>query len=61
MVGDRIDNDIIPAKALGMATVSVRQGWGGKMHPVPPEGEPDAIIDHIGELAQVIPNPFSSE
>lgn len=26
MVGDRIDNDIVPAKALGMQTVLIRQG-----------------------------------
>lgn len=28
MIGDRIDNDIIPAKALGMKTIWIRQGFG---------------------------------
>lgn len=28
MVGDRIDNDIIPAKALGMRTIWIKQGFG---------------------------------
>ena len=28
MIGDRIDNDITPAKALGMRTIHVRQGFG---------------------------------
>ncbi len=28
MVGDRIDNDIIPAKALGMKTIWIKQGFG---------------------------------
>ena len=27
MVGDRLDNDIAPAKKLGMKTVWVRQGY----------------------------------
>lgn len=29
MVGDRIDNDIIPAKKIGMHTIWVKQGFGG--------------------------------
>lgn len=28
MIGDRIDNDIVPAKSLGMFTVWIRQGFG---------------------------------
>lgn len=32
MIGDRLDNDIIPAKPLGMHTIWVRQGFvGGQM------------------------------
>ena len=27
MIGDRLDNDIYPAKKLGMTTVWVKQGW----------------------------------
>ena len=30
MVGDRLDNDIYPAQKLGMKTVWIRQGLGGK-------------------------------
>ena len=29
MIGDRLDNDIIPAKHLGMHTIWVKQGLGG--------------------------------
>lgn len=29
MVGDRIDNDIVPAKKMGMKTIWVKQGNGG--------------------------------
>ena len=28
MIGDRIDNDILPAKKLGMYTMWVKQGFG---------------------------------
>ena len=28
MIGDRIDNDIVPAKRLGMKTIWIRQGLG---------------------------------
>lgn len=28
MIGDRIDNDIIPAKLLGMYTIWIKQGFG---------------------------------
>ena len=28
MIGDRLDNDIAPAKKLGMKTVWIRQGDG---------------------------------
>lgn len=28
MIGDRIDNDIVPAKQLGMKTIWVKQGFG---------------------------------
>ena len=27
MIGDRIDNDIVPAKQLGMKTIWVKQGF----------------------------------
>ena len=27
MIGDRIDNDIVPAKELGMKTIRVKQGF----------------------------------
>lgn len=28
MIGDRIDNDIVPAKQLGMKTIWIKQGFG---------------------------------
>lgn len=53
MIGDRLDNDIVPAKTLGMKTVWVRQGFA-KYQSVHNDHEtPDYIIEDIGELADL--------
>lgn len=44
MIGDRLDNDIIPAMELGMKTIWVKQGWGGIGSIDLIEKEPDIII-----------------
>ena len=33
MVGDRLDNDIVPANKIGMKTVWIKQGFGGLAMP----------------------------
>jgi HAD superfamily hydrolase (TIGR01549 family) len=55
MVGDRLDNDIAPAKRLGMRTVRVRQGIARRQAPRRPEEIPDWTIDAIADLAGVPP------
>ena len=50
MVGDRLDNDIAPAQALGFTTVWVRQSYGGLGDPALLPRQPDHIIDSIGQL-----------
>lgn len=50
MIGDRLDNDILPAQKIGMHTIWVRQGLGGLGNPVLLPHYPDAIIDDIGAL-----------
>ena len=55
MIGDRTDNDIAPAKALGMRTVLIRQGYGGYQI-IHNEGEfPDAAVDTLTELLPLFP------
>ena len=50
MIGDRLDNDIIPAKKLGMNTVWVRQGFA-KFQSVKNELErPDYIVESIVDV-----------
>ncbi len=53
MIGDRLDNDIAPAKALGMKTVWVRQGFGALQKPKGPEYEADFAIDSLTELSDI--------
>lgn len=53
MVGDRIDNDIRPAKRLGMMTVRVRQGFYKNRAPECEFDIPDADIEGIGDLPSV--------
>ena len=36
-VGDRVDNDVLPAAAAGLAAVHVRRGPWGRLQPTPPE------------------------
>lgn len=53
MIGDRLDNDVIPAKKLGMKTVWVRQGFA-KYQSVHNDNEkPDYIIESIGEITNL--------
>jgi len=53
MVGDRIDNDVRPAKALGWVTIHVRQGESGKQRPRNDAETPDASVAAITDVASV--------
>ena len=50
MIGDRPDNDIAPAKALGMHTVRIRQGLGGLMPVKNDEARADYTVDSLTDL-----------
>lgn len=53
MIGDRLDNDIAPAKALGMKTVWIRQGFGGLQEPLGGADTPDHTIHSLSELPAI--------
>lgn len=53
MVGDRLDNDIIPAKKLGMKTVWVRQGFAIYQSVDDESKRPDYTVDSIDELVDL--------
>lgn len=56
MIGDRPDNDIAPAKALGMHTVRIRQGLGGLMPVLKEEARADYTVDSLTELLDLFDN-----
>ena len=53
MVGDRLDNDIIPAIKLGMKTVWVRQGYAVYQSIDDESKRPDYIVESIEELREL--------
>ena len=53
MIGDRLDNDIIPAKKMGMKTVWVRQGYAVYQSIDDESKRPDHIVDSIDELREL--------
>lgn len=54
MIGDRIDNDIAPAKSLGINTVWIRQGYGGLQSPEKYGCIPDFIVNSLNELLDIL-------
>ena len=54
MVGDRLDNDIIPAKAIGMKTVWVKNGLAQYQDAELGEGVADYQIGSLSELFHVL-------
>lgn len=54
MVGDRIDNDIVPANKIGMKTVWIKQGLGGLAVPMTQEEQPTYTISHLSELCALM-------
>lgn len=49
-VGDRIDNDVLPAMDYGMRTCWLRRGPWGHLQDLPEDVDADLILDGLGEL-----------
>lgn len=56
MVGDRIDNDIIPANRIGMKTVWIKQGFGKYSVPSTTEGQSDWTVKSLIEVLGLFGN-----
>ena len=54
MIGDRLDNDIRPAKTLGFRTVRVLQGPARLQRPREDAEMPDATVANLDELAVLL-------
>jgi FMN phosphatase YigB (HAD superfamily) len=49
-VGDRVDNDVLPALAHGMHACWLRRGPYGALQELPEDAEPDFVLEGLGEL-----------
>lgn len=54
MIGDRIDNDIIPAKSLGMHTIWIKQGFGRYWNVTKEMEKADCSVDSLSELCNIL-------
>lgn len=55
MVGDRLDNDIAPARRLGMRGIRVLQGFGALSRPRNEWERPDGTVRTLAELPELFP------
>jgi FMN phosphatase YigB (HAD superfamily) len=51
-VGDRVDNDVLPAAAAGLVAVHVRRGPWGRLQPTPPEAA--LGLDDLATLSEAL-------
>ena len=56
MVGDRIDNDIIPANKIGMKTVWIKQGFGKYSSSKEKEEQPDWTVNNLIDVIDLFCN-----
>ena len=54
MRGDRIDNDIVPAKKLGMKTIWVKQGFGKYWNITSEEEKSDYAVANLTEISDIL-------
>ncbi len=54
MIGDRIDNDIIPANELGMGTIWIKQGFGGYWNVTKEIEKADYTVSNLMEICDIL-------
>lgn len=54
MIGDRLDNDIYPAKKLGMKTIWIRQDMAVYQKPESEEYKADITVNSLSELMEIL-------
>jgi FMN phosphatase YigB (HAD superfamily) len=53
-VGDRVDNDVLPAMAAGMRAVWLRRGPWGVIQRLPQGTVPALVVSNLDELVERI-------
>lgn len=56
-VGDRLDNDVLPASRAGMMPVLIRRGPWGYLHAQRPQAQAVTVIDSLNELITLLRPP----
>ncbi len=56
MIGDRIDNDIVPARLLGMHTIWIRQGFSKYWRISSETEKAEAVVDSLEECCILLLN-----
>lgn len=54
MIGDRIDNDIVPANLLGMSTIWVKQGFGRYWNIKSEIEKADYTVNSLSEICKIL-------
>lgn len=54
MIGDRIDNDIIPAKLLGMHTIWIKQGFGQYWNITQEIEKADCVVHSLVDICNIL-------
>jgi HAD superfamily hydrolase (TIGR01549 family) len=58
MVGDRVDNDVLPALAAGLRAIWIRRGPWGRIQSLPEGTQPALVVESLDELAGRIDEAF---
>jgi FMN phosphatase YigB (HAD superfamily) len=58
-VGDRVDNDVLPATVAGMRAVWIRRGPWGFIERLPDGVQPSLVVASLTELAERIDDAWS--
>jgi HAD superfamily hydrolase (TIGR01549 family) len=53
-VGDRVDNDVLPAAEAGMAVCWLTRGPWGQLQELPEDVAPDLVLEGLGELPELL-------
>jgi HAD superfamily hydrolase (TIGR01549 family) len=59
-VGDRVDNDVVPAAAFGLRSIWIRRGPWGRIQQLPAGFTPVLVIDSLAELPDGLDAAFRS-